>query len=118
MDPKQEQYEYESCTNSAGTRVLLDHHNCDLNFVIEPDGLTGSTLHKNGFEYLWAGARATHGVRTGKVCHVYNVYKRPDGPSGWHVNVWCLDLNQASLAFSYINSSIAIFDISNSDLID
>ena len=48
-------------------RIVLDDYNSDLNFVIEPDGVTGSSLHKDGFEYMWAGARATHGIRTGKV---------------------------------------------------
>ena len=48
-------------------RIVLDDYNSDLNFVIEADGVTGSSLHKDGFEYMWAGARATHGVRTGKV---------------------------------------------------
>ena len=52
---------------SQGPRVVLDDYNCDLNFVIESDGVTGSSLHKDGFEYMWAGARATHGVKTGKV---------------------------------------------------
>ena len=49
--------------------IVLDDYNSDLNFVIEPDGVTGSSLHKDGFEYMWAGARATHGIRTGKVRH-------------------------------------------------
>lgn len=52
---------------SPSPRIVLDDYNSDLNFVIEPDGATGSSLHKDGFEYMWAGARATHGVRTGKV---------------------------------------------------
>ena len=52
---------------SSAPRIVLDEYNSDLNFVIEPDGVTGSSLHKDGFEYMWAGARATHGVRSGKV---------------------------------------------------
>lgn len=47
--------------------IVLDDYNSDLNFVIESDGVTGSSLHNDGFEYMWAGARATHGVKTGKV---------------------------------------------------
>lgn len=47
--------------------VFLDDYNSDLNFVIESGGVTGSSLHKNGFEYIWAAARATHGVSSGKV---------------------------------------------------
>ena len=65
--------------------VFLDDYNSDLNFVIEPDGVSGSSMHKNGFEYIWAGARATHGVSTGKVLKckheitkttdIYDLYK-------------------------------------------
>ena len=51
----------------AAPRVVLDEYNSDLNFVIEDDGVTGSSLHKDGFEFMWGGARATHGVRSGKV---------------------------------------------------
>ncbi len=49
--------------------VFLDDYNSDLNFVIDSDGVSGSSLHKNGFEYIWAGARATHGVSRGKVLY-------------------------------------------------
>ena len=56
-----------SSSHGSEPRIVLDDYNSDLNFVIAPDGVTGSSLHKNGFEYMWAGARATHGIRTGKV---------------------------------------------------
>ena len=58
-----------SSSYDSQPHVVLDEYNSDLNFVIEPDGVTGSSLHKDGFEYMWAGARATHGVRSGKVKH-------------------------------------------------
>ena len=57
---------YES-SRPAAPRIVFDDYNSDLNFVIEADGVTGSSLHKDGFEYMWGGARATHGVRSGKV---------------------------------------------------
>ena len=47
--------------------VRLDDYNCDLHFNSDEAGLTGWTLHTNGFEYLWGGGRATHGVDKGKV---------------------------------------------------
>lgn len=56
-----------SSSYAAQPRIVLDEYNSDLNFVIEQDGVTGSSLHKDGFEYMWAGARATYGVRSGKV---------------------------------------------------
>lgn len=48
--------------------IVLDEYNSDLNFVIQRDGCTGSSLYQDGFEYLWAGARSTYGVSSGKVC--------------------------------------------------
>ena len=64
------------------TAIVLDEYNSDLNFVVESDGVTGSSLHKNGFEYIWAGARATHGVSRGKVlCYKYNYIKLCYKPS-------------------------------------
>lgn len=53
--------------DGGSAAVFLDEYNSDLNFVIESDGVTGSSQHKNGFEYIWAGARATQGVSRGKV---------------------------------------------------
>lgn len=48
-------------------RVTLDEYNCDLHFNMDDSGLTGWTLHTGGFEFLWGGARGTHGVKKGKV---------------------------------------------------
>ena len=64
----------------VSSRITLDDYNSDLNFVIGPDGVTGSSLHKDGFEYLWAGARATHGVWKGKVRynHVVTICIKPN----------------------------------------
>lgn len=53
--------------STFGERVCLDDYNSDINFVIESDGVSGSSLHRNGFEYIWAGGRATRGVSSGKV---------------------------------------------------
>ena len=46
-----------SSSHGSEPRIVLDDYNSDLNFVIAPDGVTGSSLHKDGFEYMWAGAR-------------------------------------------------------------
>ena len=58
---------FASNVDAEVSEVCLDAYNSDLNFVIETDGVTGASLHENGFEYIWAGARATHGVSRGKV---------------------------------------------------
>ena len=49
------------------TIIKLDEYNCDLHFNTDESGLEGWTLHKDGFECLWGGGRATHGVKRGKV---------------------------------------------------
>ena len=62
---------------------ILD--NSDLHLKIAADGLSGKPLEDEGFSYLLAGARATWGVTTGKVCFECKVKvwtKSPGGRSG------------------------------------
>lgn len=98
---------------SADPRIVLDDYNSDLNFVIEPDGLTGSSLHKDGFEYMWAGARATHGVKSGKVCFEVTVLGKlqvsmPQTETnphvvrvGWSVDRANLQVGEDNLSYGY-----------------
>ena len=62
-------YDHNQKTNEqpSAQRIILDEFNSDLNFNISSDGVTGASSHQNGFEYMWAGCRATHGIREGKV---------------------------------------------------
>lgn len=39
----------------------------DLHFISTKNGLCGHNLIKNGFSYLWAGARANKGAKGGKI---------------------------------------------------
>ncbi|XP_028397834.1 heterogeneous nuclear ribonucleoprotein U-like [Dendronephthya gigantea] len=99
--------------NGGGAAVFLDEYNSDLNFVIESDGVTGSSLHKNGFEYIWAGARATQGVSRGKVCYEVLVKEKlevhmPDTETkphvmrvGWSVDMSPLAVGEAPLSYGY-----------------
>jgi len=45
--------------------VGLDAYDSHLDLRINPDGLGATCLHTDGFQYMWKGSRATHGVRGG-----------------------------------------------------
>ena len=47
--------------------VCLDWYNSDLNLRINDDLTTAAPFSREGWGYCYAGARATHGVKTGKV---------------------------------------------------
>ena len=59
---------------------ILD--NSDLHLKIAADGLSGKPLEDEGFSYLLAGARATWGVTTGKVCFECKVRAWTKSPGG------------------------------------
>lgn len=43
----------------------------DLHLVVDKKSfLSGKPYHEGAFGYAWAGVRATHGVKSGKVCEV------------------------------------------------
>ncbi|KAL9951445.1 hypothetical protein ACROYT_G044106 [Oculina patagonica] len=102
-----------SSYGAQSPRIVLDDYNSDLNFVIEPDGVTGSSLHKDGFEYMWAGARATYGVRSGKVCFEVRVLEKlpvtmPETETnphvvrvGWSVDRANLQVGEDNLSYGY-----------------
>lgn len=52
--------------NATSQRVVLNPADCDLDFIIEEDGLKGSALYEQGFAYCWSGARANVGITGGK----------------------------------------------------
>jgi len=45
--------------------VTLDKWDSHLDCAISDDGLETTCLHKDGFQYMWKGVRATHGVTSG-----------------------------------------------------
>lgn len=54
-------------------RLLCSSDNCDLHFKVARDRYNGYPLTIEGFAYLWSGARATYGVRRGRVCYEMKV---------------------------------------------
>jgi len=49
------------------TTVILDKYNSDLNLRIHETGVKANPITVEGFAFMWAGARATYGVTSGKV---------------------------------------------------
>ncbi|MCO5597100.1 hypothetical protein L7F22_051174 [Adiantum nelumboides] len=49
-------------------KAALNPLDCNLDFTVEADGITGSDLCNEGFAYCWSGARATFGVKGGRYC--------------------------------------------------
>jgi len=50
------------------SRVALDLYDSDLHLDIDnEDTCSARAVSTEGFGYLWAGARATHGANKGKV---------------------------------------------------
>ena len=52
---------------SPPATIELDRLNSELHLVIESDGFTAGNMTGEGFQFMWGGVRATHGVKKGKV---------------------------------------------------
>eukprot|EP00794_Sanderia_malayensis_P007951 gene7951-8808_t len=93
--------------------VVLDEYNMDLHFNTDSTGLTGWTLHENGFEYLWGGARASYGIKRGKIAYECTIIEAlpvemPPTESnphvlrvGWSVDNSDLQLGEDKLSYGY-----------------
>eukprot|EP00397_Hematodinium_sp_SG-2012_P029446 GEMP01031106.1.p1 GENE.GEMP01031106.1~~GEMP01031106.1.p1 ORF type:complete len:480 (+),score=108.74 GEMP01031106.1:80-1519(+) len=58
-------------SSGAQVQVTLDQWDSHLDCAITEDGLEASCLHTDGFQFLWKGARATHGIIGG--CYMFEV---------------------------------------------
>ena len=47
--------------------------NSDLNLRVSEDGFQANPITVEGFGFMWAGARANYGVKSGKVCYEVKV---------------------------------------------
>jgi heterogeneous nuclear ribonucleoprotein U-like protein 1 len=52
----------------ASTAVQLDRYNSDLSLCIDESGNKAHPLTADAFGFMWTGAKATYGVRQGKIC--------------------------------------------------
>ncbi|KAK2912989.1 heterogeneous nuclear ribonucleoprotein U-like protein 1 [Channa argus] len=96
------------------TLVTVDTYNCDLHFKVSRDRYSGYPLTIEGFAYLWAGARATHGVTQGRVCYEMKLNEEipvkhlpssePDPHVvriGWSLNHCSTQLGEEPFSFGY-----------------
>eukprot|EP00731_Ephydatia_muelleri_P022197 Em0014g788a len=93
--------------------VTLDSYHSDLHFKIRKDGLGGCGLTESGFANMWAGARATRGVKGGKYFYECKVEQNVpvDLPEtephpnvlrvGWTVDDAGLDLGEVPHSYGY-----------------
>ncbi|XP_043926654.1 heterogeneous nuclear ribonucleoprotein U-like protein 1 [Protopterus annectens] len=94
--------------------VVLDTYDCDLNFKINPDRLTAYPLTIEGFCFLWAGGRATHGVYKGKVWYEMKIVENVTVPHlpdtepdpfvvriGWSLEFCSTQLGEEEFSYGY-----------------
>ncbi|XP_068172711.1 heterogeneous nuclear ribonucleoprotein U-like protein 1 isoform X2 [Antennarius striatus] len=100
--------------NIDDTLVTIDTYNCDLHFKVSRDRYSGYPLTIEGFAYLWAGARASHGVTEGRVCYEMKINEEipvkhlpssePDPHVvriGWSLNHSSTQLGEEPFSFGY-----------------
>uniref|UniRef100_H3DNV8 Heteroous nuclear ribonucleoprotein U like 1 n=1 Tax=Tetraodon nigroviridis TaxID=99883 RepID=H3DNV8_TETNG len=100
--------------NIDDSLVTIDTYNCDLHFKVSRDRYSGYPLTLEGFAYLWAGARATHGVIQGRVCYEMKINEEipvkhlpssePDPHVvriGWSINHSSTQLGEEAFSFGY-----------------
>ncbi|KAJ0021911.1 hypothetical protein NQD34_009401 [Periophthalmus magnuspinnatus] len=96
------------------TLVTIDTYNCDLHFKVSRNRYSGYPLTIEGFAYLWAGARASHGVTKGRVCYEMKINEEisvkhlpsnePDPHVvrvGWSLNHCSTQLGEEPFSFGY-----------------
>ncbi|KAK5905250.1 hypothetical protein CesoFtcFv8_006731 [Champsocephalus esox] len=100
--------------NIDDTLVTIDTYNCDLHFKVSRDRYSGYPLTIEGFAYLWAGARASHGITKGRVCYEMKINEEipvkhlpssePDPHVvriGWSLNHCSTQLGEEPFSFGY-----------------
>lgn len=95
------------------SKVVLDPYTSDMNLIITNEGFNCHTLCKNGFSYMWAGARANKGAKGGKIGYELKVVGliETDLPEteapinavriGWSSENSSLQLGESSLSYGF-----------------
>ncbi|KAJ8308856.1 hypothetical protein KUTeg_013730 [Tegillarca granosa] len=94
------------------TDVMLDRFNSDLNLKI--DGNKGTPMYHDGFAMMWAGARATYGVKRGSVAFEVKLLEdlnvdhlpaeevtRHVARVGWSADSTSMHLGEEKLSFGF-----------------
>ncbi|PRD22750.1 UNVERIFIED_CONTAM: Heterogeneous nuclear ribonucleoprotein U-like protein 1 [Trichonephila clavipes] len=87
------------------TVVKLDTYSSDLSLIIDASCYSATPMHNEGFAFMWAGVRATHGAETGKYCFEVKI--------GAHLNVSHLPADEPNphvvrVGFSAESSSLQL----------
>jgi len=102
------------------TVVCLDWYDSDLSMRIDKEEhMSGEPFNREGWGYVWSGARATHGYTAGKVWYevklVENLDTKVDESEkrihelrvGWSTNDTSLQLGEADNSFAYAGNGMA-----------
>ncbi|XP_067007718.2 heterogeneous nuclear ribonucleoprotein U-like protein 1 [Anabrus simplex] len=94
--------------------VLLSWYDSDLNLVIDKDKFCLATpMYEQGFGYIWAGARASHGFSNGRVCFEVKLLENcdvshlEDEPTphvlrvGWSTTLTSMQLGEEPQSYGY-----------------
>jgi len=103
-------------------KMMLDKHNSELHMKIENDGLTAQNMRGDeGFNYMWAGVRASHGVTSGKVCFEVHLIEHlkvnmpgENAPHvariGWSVDMSDYQVGEDKLSWGYGGTGKSVYD--------
>lgn len=109
---EEEGEEFVPCVIPEGC-VGLDQYTSDMHFIVSNNGLSGSALSKNGFGYLWSGARANKGAKGGKLGYEVKITGKRDvtlpedeAPIhairiGWSAESSNMQLGESSLSYGF-----------------
>ncbi|NXG41821.1 HNRL2 protein, partial [Psilopogon haemacephalus] len=100
------------------TLVVLDTYTSDLQFRASRDGYGGQPLFHERFPSLWAGARSTHGISSGRVCFEAKVSQflpLKEGSSevplfrvGWSVDFSHSQLGEDEFSYGYDSRGLKV----------